>query len=128
MAFIINFINRLRNQYILNWYQCRGTSGAATDQEQICNDFKYSVTISAGIGFIFLGNIYDNIDKPRQITVVFLVTLSVIAFFEALFYNQNNSDTNKQSLTVALTLYQMSSVFEAGVSLACIVIINNWFK
>ncbi len=60
--------------------------------------------------------------------MVFLVTLSVIAFFEALFYNQNNSDTNKQSLTVALTLYQMSSVFEAGVSLACIVIINKWFK
>lgn len=29
---------------------------------------------------------------------------------------------------VALTLYQMSSVFEAGIALACIVIIHNWFK
>jgi hypothetical protein len=29
---------------------------------------------------------------------------------------------------VSLTLYQMSSVFEAGVSLACIVILHNWFK
>lgn len=89
------------------------------------------MTISAGIGYIFLGNIYDNIDKPRQITVVFLLVLSVIALFEALFYNQSlsaNVPNDNDSLKVALTLYQMSSVFEAGVSLACIVIINNWFK
>ena len=105
MAFTINFINRLRNQYILNWYQCTSTPGSAIPQSQTCNDFKYSVTISAGIGFIFLGNIYDNIDKPRQITVVFLVTLSVIALFEAFFYNQSTPGPNDSSLKVALTLY-----------------------
>jgi sugar phosphate permease len=56
------------------------------------------------------------------------VILSVIALFEALFYNQSTGEPDNNSLKVALTLYQMSSVFEAGVSLACIVIINNWFK
>jgi|688.fasta_scaffold1183134_1 hypothetical protein len=53
----------MRNQYIYDWFECNIT-GSNFDK-QTCNDFKYSVTISAGIGFIFLGNIYDNIDKPR---------------------------------------------------------------
>jgi len=31
MAFIINFLNRLRNQYILDWYQCREDNSATTE-------------------------------------------------------------------------------------------------
>lgn len=52
-----------------------------------CNDFLYSTTISAGIGFIFLGNIYDNIDTPRQITVLLLVILAIISVIEGTFNN-----------------------------------------
>lgn len=50
-----------------------------------CNDFQYSITISAGIGFIFLGNIYDNVDKPRQVTVLLLAILAVISLIEACY-------------------------------------------
>ncbi len=45
----------------------------------------YSVTISAGIGFVFLGNIYDNVEKPRQVTAVLLIILSLISLVEAIF-------------------------------------------
>ena len=89
MAFFINFVNRLRNPYILDYYSC----GITSKQDQLnsteveCNDFRYSVTISTGLGFIFLGNI----DKPRQVTVVFLLILSVISLIEALFYGQSES-------------------------------------
>ena len=93
MAFFINFVNRLRNPYILDYYSCGITSkqDKLNSTEVECNDFRYSVTISTGIGFIFLGNIYDNIDKPRQVTVVFLLILSVISLIEALFYGQSES-------------------------------------
>lgn len=94
-----------------------------------CDSFRYSITISGGIGYIFLGNIYDNIDSPRKVTAVLLCILSLIALVEAIFsapqFFQPSDLTTKQ---VVMTLYQMSSVFEAGVSLACIVIIHNWFK
>jgi hypothetical protein len=55
-----------------------------------CNDFLYSTTISAGIGFIFLGNIYDNIDTPRQITVLLLVILAIISVIEGTFKSKND--------------------------------------
>ena len=130
ISFTLNFFNRLRQQYIMKWQGCQGEKLANATNE--CNDFKYSVTISAGIGFIFLGNIYDNIEKPRQVTVLLLVILSVISLVEAIFANELEDEKNgtqvDSNTKVALTLYQMSSVFEAGVSLACIVIIHNWFK
>jgi sugar phosphate permease len=94
--------------------------------QNYCNDFQYSITISAGIGFIFLGNIYDNVERPRQVTVLLLIILAIISLIEALF--ALNSAQTATSTEVSLTLYQMSSVFEAGVSLACIVILHNWFK
>lgn len=87
------------------------------------------MTISAGIGFVFLGNIYDNVEKPRQVTTAILLILSLISIVEAIFSSHLHPaealNTNEQ---VVMTLYQMSSVFEAGISLACIVIIHNWFK
>ena len=46
---------------------------------------------------------------------------------EAILSNPSNV-SNAQQKEVSLTLYQMSSVFEAGLSLACIVILHNWFK
>lgn len=50
-----------------------------------CDSFQYSITISAGIGFIFLGNIYDNIDSPRKVTALLLSILCLIALVEAIF-------------------------------------------
>jgi hypothetical protein len=44
--------------------------------------------ISSGIGFIFLGNIYDNIEKPRQVTTLLLVIISIITLIEGFFSNE----------------------------------------
>lgn len=64
-------------------------------QALYCNDFQYSIMISSGIGFIFLGNIYDNIEKPRQVTTLLLVIISTITLIEAFFsdeFNESDSD------------------------------------
>jgi len=84
----------MRQEYILLWFKCDWksigndpvTPGTKLTGET-CNEFRYSVTISAGIGFIFLGNVYDNIEKPRQLTVVLLMILSLISLVEAIFIN-----------------------------------------
>ena len=83
--------------------------------------------ISSGIGFIFLGNIYDNIEKPRQVTTTLLVILALMTLIEAIFSDELKEDTLAEK-DVSFTLFQMSSVFEAGINLVCIVILHNWFK
>lgn len=104
------------------------TKNVITEQE-ICSDFQYSMSISEAIGFVFLGNIYDNVRRPRLITVGILVILSALSLVEAIFGGSlGDTEERIESSTVAITLYQMSSVFESGVCLACIVIIHNWFK
>jgi len=69
----------------------------------------YSVTISAGIGYIFLGNVYDNVERPRQVTVLLLIILAIISLVEAIFSTDFNSSSTKLSddnqTTVAMTLY-----------------------
>jgi len=72
----------LRQQYILKW---RGCSNQNLTELNDCNDFRYSITISAAIGYIFLGNIYDNVEKPRKVTFFLLVILAVISLVEAIF-------------------------------------------
>lgn len=109
----------------MKWRDCQ--PGSDKSQSTQCNDFRYSIIISSGIGFIFLGNIYDNIEKPRQLTAILLLILSFTTLIEAIFSDQMTEQTQSK-VQVALTLFQMSSVFEAGVSLACIVILHNWFK
>jgi len=105
ISFTLNFFNRLRQQYIMRWQGCSGDKSVTPNA---CNDFKYSVTISAGIGFIFLGNIYDNIEKPRQVTVLLLVILSIISLVEAIFakeFTDSEDKINNNNTKVALTLY-----------------------
>ena len=91
----------------MEWKKCTVVSRPESQNIDNCNDFKYSVTISAGIGFIFLGNIYDNIEKPRKVTVLLLVILSVISLVEAIFSSEIEShETGSSAKTkVAMTLY-----------------------
>jgi hypothetical protein len=55
---------------------------------------------------VFLGNIYDNVEKPRQVTAVILLILSLISLVEAIFavslVNDPSSTTTDQ---VVMTLY-----------------------
>ena len=83
--------------------------------------------VSSGIGFIFLGNIYDNIEKPRQLTTLLLVIISLVTLIEAIFSDEL-SERDEGSISVTFTLFQMSALFEAGITLVCIVILHNWFR
>ena len=67
----------------MKWRDCQ--PGSEGSQGTACNDFRYSIIISSGIGFIFLGNIYDNIEKPRQLTAILLLILSFTTLIEAIF-------------------------------------------
>ena len=76
------------------WKGC--SLSQAPDQRAIyCNDFQYSIMISSGIGFIFLGNIYDNVEKPRQVTTLLLVIISAITLIEAFFSNEFTQSTHE---------------------------------
>lgn len=62
-------------------------------------------------------------------TTALLCLLSVIALIEAIFSSPTFlASADPSTKQVVMTLYQMSSVFEAGIFLASIVIIHNWFK
>ena len=95
IAYALSFCNNMRQQYIYECLGCRSGKclvtaglegfGANNVVGTACDSFSYSITISAGIGFIFLGNVYDNIDSPRRVTTALLCTLAVIALVEAIF-------------------------------------------
>ena len=60
--------------------------------------------VSSGIGFIFLGNIYDNIVKPRQLTTLLLVIISLVTLIEAIFSDEL-SQKDEGSISVTFTLF-----------------------
>ena len=124
ICYMLMFFNRIRERIIYIWKDCMATN---SNHSGLCNDFQYSIMISSGIGFIFLGNIYDNIEKPRQVTTLLLIVISIITLIEAIFSGEFASG-EQQQINVSFTLFQMSSLFEAGITLVCIVILHNWFK
>ena len=110
IAFGLNFFNNLRQQYIYEVIgcfsdRCQWQTKIAT--ETTCDSFRYSITISGGIGYIFLGNIYDNVDSPRRVTAVLLMILSVIALVEAIFSAPDFFSVQEDGTTtqVVMTLY-----------------------
>ena len=86
-AFLLNFSNNMRQQYIYDYLGCSPSKCkyVSRDQTAYCDSFSYSVTISAGIGFVFLGNIYDNVDSPRRITTLLLFLMALTAAIESIY-------------------------------------------
>lgn len=89
-----------------------------------CNNIEYSTNISSALGYILIGNIYDNIRNPRSVVFSLLSILSVLSLIEAVFVAPSNDISDRS----VFTLYQMSNVMEAGISVACIVTVHNWFE
>ena len=89
-----------------------------------CNNIMYSSNISSALGFMIIGNCYDNIQKPKSLVFYLLVSLSILSVIEGLFTNQIEEISSR----TVFTLYQMSNVMEAGISVACIVTVHNWFE
>lgn len=63
-----------------------------------------------------------------------MIILSIATLIEAVMTQIQSSRSKETILSkavlsqVTITLYQLSSVFEAGVSVACVVTLHNWFN
>lgn len=63
-----------------------------------------------------------------------MIILSVMTLVEAILtstinnFGSANTSLTKVKIEVTIILYQLSSIFEAGVSVACIVTLHNWFN
>jgi hypothetical protein len=66
IAFIINVLITYRERFIL-------------DQSELFpdSDMRLATNLCKGIGFIVLGNLYDNVTRPKRLTFMILMTLSV---------------------------------------------------
>lgn len=57
-----------------------------------------------------------------------MIILSITTLIEAVMTQKVALFTLNTVSKVTVVLYQLSSVFEAGVSLACVVTLHNWFS
>jgi sugar phosphate permease len=57
-----------------------------------------------------------------------MMILSITTLIEAVMTEKVALFTLNTVSKVTVVLYQLSSVFEAGVSLACVVTLHNWFS
>ena len=69
IAFLINFIISYRGHFIIEVLKNEKDSG-----------IMYSINLCMGIGFLILGNIYDNVQYPKRLTSTLLVLISFICF------------------------------------------------
>lgn len=90
-----------------------------------------AVSIFQGIGFIIIGNLYDNVRMPKRLTSIILVILAVLtslcAMVPAEIARDDSGFIDDQSYNQLLI--QMSSIrmFESGVRMACLIILFNWY-
>jgi len=104
------------------------SSNPTSEEAKVCLAFEYTICISSAVGFLFIGNLYDNSIKPNKLTLILLAVLAVISLFQGLFsttkqlYNNPDYD-NSTFLDSNTTLYQISAVFEAGLIMACLVVL-----
>lgn len=89
-----------------------------------------TVNLFKGIGYLILGNLYDNVRVPKTLTFYLLLVLSVLTALCALVPEdiaRNISPDRDEKWDQLVT--QMSSIrlFESGVSMACLIILFNWF-
>eukprot|EP00347_Sterkiella_histriomuscorum_P005836 403355085 len=99
----------------------------------------FAINLCKGIGFILIGNLYDNVHQPKKLTFVILILLAIftclhgtanpdiLALSNHLFKDHNTTMANFQDSQ--MILFQLASirVFETGISIACLVILYNWF-
>lgn len=88
------------------------------------------VSLFKGIGYIILGNLYDNVGIPKNLTFYLMVILAFLTALCALVppeVARNQTEKAKEEWDQLIT--QMASVrlFESGVQIACLIILFNWF-
>jgi len=82
------------------------------------------------VGYLILGNIYDNVRVPKTLTFNLLLFLAFLTAMCALVPEdiaRNKSPERDEKWDQLVT--QMSSIrlFESGLQMACLIILFNWF-
>ena len=124
IAFILRYFSNIKLYFVLSALKCYEPDSPFYD-EDLCYGKEFSIVICSGIGFILWVNLYDNYVKPRLVTTVILVALSLLSLMEAIF--TTNVKENYLYFEVLVTLYQIKEVFMSGILLVCVLILHNWF-
>ena len=66
IALLINVLVTFREQFVID------KSEIAPD-----SDLRFATNLSKGIGFIIIGNLYDNVPRPKKLTFIILVCLAL---------------------------------------------------
>ncbi len=77
MAFFITFLISFRDSFVYN------IMGPVPDSSE-----NYSINICRGVGFLMIGNFYDNVQMPKHLTFLLLCSL---AFLNGLVSKNTNS-------------------------------------
>jgi hypothetical protein len=66
VAFAVNFFNKFRQEYVLLIQGCQSASLSNVvpnnTSNSTCNSFEYSGAISGAVGFLCIGNLYDDVN------------------------------------------------------------------
>jgi hypothetical protein len=73
IAFLINVLVTFREQFVI-------------DKTEIApdSDLRFATNLSKGIGFIIIGNLYDNVARPKRLTFIILLCLAFATGLEAI--------------------------------------------
>ena len=100
------------------------------DQETPDSIASVTVNLFKGIGYLIIGNLYDNVRIPKNLTVKLLLMLAALTSLCGLIpeeFARGTAPDNDEKWDQLVT--QMSSIrlFEGGVQMACLIILVNWF-
>jgi hypothetical protein len=96
VGFILTYFNRWRTEYVMLF------SGCEFDQPVTlkCNNLMYSSNISSALGYMIVGNCYDNIKNPKNLVFCLLACLSVLSLIEGIFMDVENKFDQRTVFTL----------------------------
>jgi hypothetical protein len=89
-----------------------------------------TVSLFKGIGYIILGNLYDNVGVPKNLTFYLLIILAILTALCALVPPDIARDPAKrgdEEWDQLVTQIASVRLFESGIQIACLIILFNWF-
>lgn len=118
-AFAVNQLISFRDHVVINM-----------DQETPDSVVLVTINLFRGIGYLIIGNLYDNVRVPQTLTFKLLIILALLTSLCALIPEEFARGTAPEDYEkYGQLVTQMSSVrlFESGVQMACLIILFNWF-
>ena len=101
-----NYLNSFMEKYLVGLQICFSSSEEDTlpSIRKQCLHEEISVVVASGIGFVFFGNIYDNFEQSRTISIGVFTILAIFTLLMAVlaFLAQSAPDSYQPSI---LTLF-----------------------